>query len=267
MAIPDLEEVEPLDEVPVEDVPVEQEEFTPPEYEAPPAYEPTEEALVANQLTGILAKDSPYLQAARTRGKEYANNRGLLNSSIGAGATERSAIESALPIAQQDAGVYSQAGLLAQEASQQAALTNLQAAASSQLSEQESRQSLSLENLQQEGANYRQETELAYNEKIALLNIAADEKSMLSSHMTTLGDNFQAKLAGIQVDPGMTAEAKSAAIKSLQNAYEANLQSLSAIFNIEIDWELPNAFVTPEPTPVPYVPPAPPAPPEPQPQP
>lgn len=58
---------------------------------------------VAGQLNGLIAQNSPYLQAARAGAAKQANSRGLINSSIAAGAGETAAIQAALPIAQQDA--------------------------------------------------------------------------------------------------------------------------------------------------------------------
>lgn len=66
-------------------------------------YTPSDDALVASQLGKLLSKDSDYMTRARTRAMQTANSRGLLNSSIAAGAGESAAIDAALPIAQQDA--------------------------------------------------------------------------------------------------------------------------------------------------------------------
>lgn len=57
---------------------------------------------VFDLLNQYLDEDSPYMQAAVSRANEEMAARGLLNSSIGVGAAQRAAIESALPIAQQD---------------------------------------------------------------------------------------------------------------------------------------------------------------------
>jgi hypothetical protein len=66
----------------------------------------TPNELVANQLDQLLRSNSPYVQNARQRGAEYAASRGNINSSIGAGASERAALEAALPIASSDAQAY-----------------------------------------------------------------------------------------------------------------------------------------------------------------
>ena len=65
--------------------------------------------LVENRLGRMLNRgDSSYLQNARQRGLQAAARRGLGNSSIAAGSSERSAMEAAMPIAQADAQTYLQ---------------------------------------------------------------------------------------------------------------------------------------------------------------
>lgn len=58
----------------------------------------TQQAL--NSLEQVLSSNSPYIQNARQRGMEVAATRGGINSSIAAGASERSALEAAAPIVQ-----------------------------------------------------------------------------------------------------------------------------------------------------------------------
>ena len=63
---------------------------------------------VQGQLKGILDDpNSPLMVAARTRGEQFANRRGLLNSSIGAEAGNKAMIDSAMNIAAPDAATYS----------------------------------------------------------------------------------------------------------------------------------------------------------------
>ena len=56
------------------------------------------------QLGSMLDSDSPLMKRAETKGKQFANQRGLLNSSMAAGAAQGAMIDRATPIAQQDAG-------------------------------------------------------------------------------------------------------------------------------------------------------------------
>lgn len=82
----------------------------------------TDPERVAWQLNQLLDENGQYMQSARDYALEGANARGLLNSSIAVGASQRAAIDAGLPIAQQDAQTYATSGLSAQEAGQQAAL-------------------------------------------------------------------------------------------------------------------------------------------------
>ncbi len=61
---------------------------------------------VSGRLETILNEDNPYLQRAQLRGRQIANQRGLLNTSLAAEAGEAAAIDAALPIAQQDANTF-----------------------------------------------------------------------------------------------------------------------------------------------------------------
>lgn len=69
----------------------------------PPPFtnQPDPNAMVQSSMEAMLNPNSSYIQNARQRGVEYAAQRGGLNSSIAAGASERSAIEAAQPLVSQ----------------------------------------------------------------------------------------------------------------------------------------------------------------------
>jgi len=62
--------------------------------------------LASEQLAGLLAPGNRYIDMARSAGTDQANDRGMLNSSVSAGNSERSAIQAAAPIAQANAAAY-----------------------------------------------------------------------------------------------------------------------------------------------------------------
>ncbi|WP_017182291.1 hypothetical protein [Sphingobium xenophagum] len=62
-----------------------------------------EDDSVAGRVAALTAQDSALMQGARTSGLKVANRRGLMNSSMAAGASETAAIGAATPIASQDA--------------------------------------------------------------------------------------------------------------------------------------------------------------------
>lgn len=81
-------------------------------YTAPPAtaIQPSVNAGadVQGWLNSLLSADNSYIQNARTTGLEQAAARGLRNSSIAAGASQRSAIDAAAPILSQITGLAGQ---------------------------------------------------------------------------------------------------------------------------------------------------------------
>lgn len=58
---------------------------------------------VAGRVDQIIKADSPLMQTAATRAKQMMNARGLLNTTMAGQAGEQAVIETALPMAQQDA--------------------------------------------------------------------------------------------------------------------------------------------------------------------
>lgn len=243
-------------------------------------YKPVEEETVAGQMGGLLSSGSSYLEAAKTRGEQFANRRGLLNTSMAAGATEAEAIKAALPIAQQDAG-YMQSrglesqkgdiqtglyetqgrisgGLLAQEGEQakelstlgygqeqaltaqkgdiQTGLTELEAKKRAGLSAQEHTQGIALEEIQQGGANYRLGLENDIKTRLAGTEISSNERASFGNAMAEMGLQFEESLANIQRDPNVLAENKTAVIRSAQDAYQSNLESLASIYGVTLSW-------------------------------
>lgn len=81
---------------------------------------------VSGQLEGLLSKSNPYIGRARTSAAQTGNARGLLNSSMSAGAGEAAAIDAAMPIATQDAQTYGQSQLANQQATNAALGQNAQ---------------------------------------------------------------------------------------------------------------------------------------------
>ena len=82
----------------------------------------SDDALVENRLTGLMSQDNPLMQQADLQGRQYAQSNGLLSSSLSAGYARRAQLDSALPIAQQDAQTYSNRDLQDGAYSQQSEL-------------------------------------------------------------------------------------------------------------------------------------------------
>ena len=63
----------------------------------------TEEQQVDAELARIMGQDSPLMARARTEAAQYANTRGLQNTSMAAGMAEGAMVDRAMPMAQQNA--------------------------------------------------------------------------------------------------------------------------------------------------------------------
>jgi len=81
----------------------------------------------AGRLDKMLKSDSPLMKRAETKGKQYANQRGLLNSSMAAGASTGAMIDRAAPIAQQDSNSLMQSALSDQQSKQEQKLLGTKA--------------------------------------------------------------------------------------------------------------------------------------------
>lgn len=183
--------------------------------------QPTE--TVQGQLGSMLASGSPYLERARAGAAQTANRRGLINSSIAAGAGEAAAIDAAAPIAQADANIYNQASgqnlqyrnqaesqnaqLGTQVNMQNATEANRAAAQNAQLGSQ-----ISQSNAEN---NLKQIMQYADNAtKSDLANIEANYKVLMQSNASAsdIYKGGQATISQILMNKDLDAPAKNAAI-------------------------------------------------------
>lgn len=121
MSLPPIGEIISGETAAAEGVPAEEAAVpTQAEIDAPYADPNQTSPLAWENLNKMLAEGSPIIERARTKGTQFANSQGLLNSSIAAGAAENAAIDAVQPFALQDAAFGAQ--LLADR--QNAALQN-----------------------------------------------------------------------------------------------------------------------------------------------
>lgn len=209
---------------------------------------PDEADTVQGRMEGLLASGSPYIQAARTAGERAAHSRGLLNSSLAAGSAQKAAIEAALPIAQQDSQSMVDAWMAEQEQDNASDLSYqqylqdsnkvlLEGQVNSTLSAQEHDQSMALDWQQQAGANYRKQLEATLSETLKTMELSSSEKTSLSDNITVLGEKFQNDVTGINADPNMSEDEKTAAILTAQDVYASNVQIVSGLYGVELTWD------------------------------
>lgn len=179
--------------------------LTTPATASPPApvlrtVDPAKET-VAGQLNTLTAKDSPLMTRARTGAMQTANARGLMNSSIAAGAGEAAAIDSALPIATADANIQGVTSRDNQSAQNAFGFQQLQA-----------------------------------NSAKELANIEAQYKTAMQGSATA-GQVMAAAQAGINdilKDPTMSNEAKTALVKQVHAGLKAQMGVIGAMAGLDL---------------------------------
>lgn len=83
---------------------------------------------VAGRVNSIISSGSPLMKSAQTRAAQAANSRGLMNSSLGVQAGQQALIETAMPMATADAGLFQTQALTNQAAKNTAGQFNSQQA-------------------------------------------------------------------------------------------------------------------------------------------
>lgn len=185
---------------------------------------PTE--TVQGQVNSILATDNPLMQRARTLATQQMAQRGLVNSSMNAGAGVAAMTDRAMQIGSQDAQTYSQRALANTEATNQANQFNTSAT----------------NDLYKFGQNAQLQTNLATQQQAATLQAQTQsEKSVaerqlidnqaqldrlglqINANKQTIPTTFAANISNtamtgvnsIMADGNMNADAKKAAIANL----------------------------------------------------
>ena len=130
--------------------------------QGPASWSPGSDSLVENRLNNLISRDSEYMQRAQTRGLQFANSRGLINTSMAGEAAMAAALDAARPIAAQDAQTMADAGRFNADASNQFARDGNQFVRQTALNEQEGRLTERRMQLQSEIDRVRDERQAAF---------------------------------------------------------------------------------------------------------
>lgn len=168
----------------------------------------SDDSLVENRMTGLLGSNSDYMKRAKGTATVASNRRGLLSSSIAAGAGASAAIDAALPIAQQDANTFAQSDLTKQNYFNDQSLAEQQAFNTSRLSAQDA--------TQQSGAMQQQ------TENTATLN---NQQGQINENLGSAADNRQISLQNNQGSINQALQKDNAAQQSALSAQQYGQQS------------------------------------------
>ncbi len=218
---------------------------------------------VAGQLNSLLSSDSPYIKQAENKAKEQSASRGLLNSSIAAGAGRAAAYEAALPIAQQDAETYNKYGLQQQATENEQQKIQTEAIVSGEMTKQKAAIELRNQSFQNAfnakltGANeqskaFLQEfaqqhekgmSDLQYQQNLAIQKFDVNAKKAESVRAATsqIMQNYQVTVENLMTDPDfldMGADAMNNAINQMQTLARNSMMLVGASAGPEMEAEM-----------------------------
>lgn len=166
----------------------------------------------SGQLEQILKTDNPLMQTAATQAKQAAGDRGLLNSTMGVQAGQQAVINSATPIAQNNAQTY---------------------ASNAQFNTQQSNAMNQFNTAEQ---NKLVQTSLDLNNRTELANIEANYKNLMqanSSAYTTWQQTLK-NISDIQQNADMEAGTKQAAVNEQTALLKNSFNMLGSMNNLNL---------------------------------
>lgn len=197
------------------------------------------------QLKGLLETPNPIMELAKNNAMQSANSRGLLNSSIASTAGERALIESALPIAQNDASAYLNTGMTNTAAANSAAAFNASAA------NQADQSAMAAQNAESQFARnltadrYKTDKQIDTNvmmnnldnaTKNNLARIESDYKTTMqsSASATTMYQTAMQEIGKINASSTLGAAAKTASIENITNNLRDAMAIIGKTSNIDV---------------------------------
>jgi len=220
-------------------------------------------ATVQGRMEGLLSQGSQYMKAAESKANEISNKRGLLNSSMAVGAAQKANIESALPIASQDAGTFdmrertnqaaqNQAGQFNAGQDQQMTQTNMasenQAGQFNAGQEQQNSQFNSSQSNSMMQDQWSQEQNQAHQKTMADLGFAQEQglidqktfanlRGQFLDSMTGLASESQINISEIQANANIPAAEKTKLIANQIQMRDADMAAISELFSKMPMWQ------------------------------
>lgn len=206
----------------------------------------TDDQLVEKRLKGLLSDNNPLVQMAKTQGLENAQQRGLLNSSLGAEAGTLAHYQYAMPVAQADATMFGNAARTNAENATQAAIANAQMQTQTNLANANAQNNMS--QLQFSAANNMAQAQ--YNAQVRMAELDkqnanafaqldkqqsyAIRNSYLSS-MTSANSQMQSFINSVQA-ADMPDDAKTAQINAAQESFNNTIRYMDAAYSRMPGW-------------------------------
>ena len=191
-----------------------------------------------------MGENSPLLQRAKTSALETANSRGLLNTSMAAGAATGAMFDRATPLAQSNAATISNVASQNLANQQQAELTNTQNQQTTNQFNAQQRTNTSTVNAGEQNKVLAQMMD--QQNKLQLADIEAQYKTLMQSQASamTLYQQSVKNISEILMNADLTAEAKTAAVTNQNNLLKTGMQIVGKMGSLNLDDLL--VFSTPD---------------------
>lgn len=215
---------------------------------------------VAGQLTALLSSDSPYIKLNEQLAQNKAASRGLLNTTIAAQAGRNAAIQSGLPIAQQDAQTYARAQSAQQQAEYGQETIKTEAIVSGHLVEQkaaierknqdinnafsaimagaDAQQKIWGQDLQNSFAKGMTQLEQTHQQQMLTLELNQNQAAAVAEHAAGIMQNYQVSVENLLSDPDFLEMGKDAvnnAINQLQTLASNSISFIGASQGVNMD--------------------------------
>jgi hypothetical protein len=192
-----------------------------------------------SEVNRIVTAGSPLLDAARTRGQGFAQQRGLLNSSIAGQAGEQAVIETATPLAQTN---------VSSALSQNQQANQINAAAQQQAQQLEVGAGVDYSKINQSAQQFNQGLldNAANRENQVLLQgmqSAANEKTGLASTLQTINAQYETNITNLNNNRDIPADARKQLEASFAQSRDNQIAALQAVYNVPLG----DYFAAPQP--------------------
>lgn len=182
-----------------------------------PAWVPKNES-VSDKVNDLIAEDSPLMQRAATTGRQSANRRGLLNSSMAVQAAQAAVLDAATPIA-------------SQEAAQNAA---------SNLSYQGFQQNSILQDKQLGSQQWIANLDATVRQNIANLQLGANDREKAAAMITSMQQLYSNVFQALSTNENIPADTRDTYMEHIAAMLQQNIRTVEQLYNINLNWTAPN---------------------------
>ena len=180
------------------------------------------------------------MQQARTGAMQYANTRGLLNSSIAASAGEDAAIRSAVPIASQDASQINQRNLANLDFAQQTSLQNARLGSAERMSAADIAARAALQQGQIASTEGMSAREIASQEKIEVnrltANLGSSDRQAVTSAVERAFSDYTNKITSLTANNEVPAESRTEYMRAYAAERDRAIALIESVYNVDLPW-------------------------------